>query len=128
LLTCLLRADVQIAVCDECLAIDRDPMRCHSLGEVLPGVCNEDSGAPLFTHYARRAAPKPIKQDKRTALTAKQRAVLGLVAQGETYQTIAQHLGLHVSTLTGHMRRVCHKLNVFNRAEAVEVARARGLL
>lgn len=60
--------------------------------------------------------------------TAKELAVLDLIARGFTYDETAQRLALSTHTVRTHVRHLYAKLDVHNKSEAVYRARARGWL
>lgn len=62
------------------------------------------------------------------ALSAREREVLTLIAQGRSAPEIAEHLFLGVTTVRTHMQHIYDKLGVSERASAVAVAARRGLL
>ena len=62
------------------------------------------------------------------ALTAKERQVLALLAEGETNARIAAQLGVAPSTVKTHVKNLYGKLRARRRTEAVSLARAAGLL
>jgi non-specific serine/threonine protein kinase len=64
----------------------------------------------------------------RSPLTAREVAVLGLVAQGLTSKEIGRQLFLAPSTVNYHLTAVFNKLGVDTRAQAVAVATQRGFL
>lgn len=57
-------------------------------------------------------------------LTRRQRQVLQLVAQGASDKEIAEQLTISLYTVKAHMRAILNKLQVNNRHEAAQVARA----
>jgi putative nucleotidyltransferase with HDIG domain len=59
----------------------------------------------------RRAEPSP--------LSARETAVIRILAQGKVYKVIAQDLGLSTSTVRSHLHRAYEKLGVGDRAQAV---------
>jgi DNA-binding NarL/FixJ family response regulator len=61
-------------------------------------------------------------------LTARERAVLTLVAQGQSNRVIAEQLIITERTVKFHVSAIMGKLNAGNRTEAVAVAREQGLL
>ena len=60
--------------------------------------------------------------------TARQLAILRLVAAGETTKQIAAKLGIHVKTVDHHRHRIREKLSAKSSAEMVSVAKNRGLI
>jgi LuxR family maltose regulon positive regulatory protein len=61
-------------------------------------------------------------------LSEREIEVLVLIAQGLTNREIGEHLYLALDTVKGHNRRIFGKLGVRKRIEAVEKARALGIL
>lgn len=61
-------------------------------------------------------------------LTAREREVFHLVAEGRTTKEVARELGTSVKTAENHRARVMEKLGVHNAAELVRYAARRGLL
>ncbi|HEY7633243.1 MAG TPA: LuxR C-terminal-related transcriptional regulator [Thermoleophilaceae bacterium] len=74
----------------------------------------------------RRA--KLLRRTRRAELSAREREVLGLVAQGRTNAEIASALVLSEHTVHRHVANVLAKLGCSKRAEAVAVALEEGLL
>jgi DNA-binding NarL/FixJ family response regulator len=69
--------------------------------------------------------PQPAAED---ALTEREREVLALVATGATNREIAEQMHLSHHTVKDYTRNVFRKLEVRNRAEAVQRAQRLGLL
>ena len=63
-----------------------------------------------------------------SALTEREREVLVLLAQGKTYQEIANTLFISVKTVDFHRANLMRKLGLTNRAELVRFALEHGLL
>ena len=61
-------------------------------------------------------------------LTAREREVLRLVAQGHSNSQIAKELYLSPKTVSVHVSRIIAKLEVANRIEAAAVAHRLGLI
>jgi DNA-binding NarL/FixJ family response regulator len=57
--------------------------------------------------------------DAGEALTAREREVLDLMAEGLLYKEAADRLGLSVDTIRAHLRNIYKKLRVRNRTEAI---------
>jgi DNA-binding NarL/FixJ family response regulator len=72
----------------------------------------------------RMAEPLPSE----VPLSEREREVLHMVAEGHPNKTIANGLGISVSTVKYHLSSIFIKLNVENRAQAVAVAMQNGLL
>ena len=85
-------------------------------GEVYvpPMVLGIESGGP-------RAQPE-------SALTPRQHEVLRLVCEGLPNREIGQQLDMHEKTVKAHVTAVFKALGVVNREQAIETARASGLV
>jgi DNA-binding NarL/FixJ family response regulator len=70
------------------------------------------------------SSPEPNPADK---LTARQRQVLALVAQGNSYKETAQKLGLSPRTIKYHMTEIMAQLHLEHRAEVLAYAGRFGL-
>ncbi len=55
-------------------------------------------------------------------LTNREQQVLSLVAKGFTDRETAEHLGVRVSTVRGHVENIRKRLSASTRAEAVAIA------
>jgi DNA-binding NarL/FixJ family response regulator len=80
-------------------------------------------GSPMSSNIAR----KVVQSFRRPAadldgvedLTPREREVLQLLACGDLYKEIADHLGVSIPTVNSHVRRIYEKLHVRSRAQAV---------
>lgn len=61
-------------------------------------------------------------------LTPRELEVLRLVAQGQTYDEIADQLVVSINTIRTHIKALYRKLDAGNRTEAIQIARDRQLL
>jgi DNA-binding NarL/FixJ family response regulator len=61
-------------------------------------------------------------------LTKRERAILELIARGDSYAEAAQILSVSVGTVQTHVKSIYTKLSVHSRGEAVYEAQRRGLL
>lgn len=71
----------------------------------------------------------PVVQnpDTNPSLTAREREVLDLMAEGLLYKEAADRLGLSVDTIRAHLRNIYKKLRVRNRTEAIlKIADSKG--
>jgi DNA-binding CsgD family transcriptional regulator len=87
--------------------------------------------APLSAEagtLARRVGIGPATPAGAEILTAREREVLRLVADGQSNGRIAQQLYISPKTASVHVSRIIAKLNVQNRVEAAAVAHRLGLL
>ncbi len=69
-----------------------------------------------------------VRAEGPMGLTAREREVLGLLAQGLTNKTIAKRLGISPKTVSNHIERVYAKLGVTSRAGATMAAMRYGLV
>ena len=96
-------------------------VRAVSDGEAVFGARIADKVLRFFSSAATSAVT-PFPQ-----LTAREREVLSLVAQGCDNATIARRLFLSDKTVRNHVSACLSKLQVASRAEAVAMARDAGL-
>lgn len=89
-------------------------------------------GAPMSSPVARRVialfrevAPPPRAEHD---LTPQELRLLGLFAEGYSYQGGADRLGISINTVRSHVRSIYDKLHVHSRSEAVSKALRRGIL
>jgi len=66
--------------------------------------------------------------DERPVLTAREREILGMTADGYSAPEIAERLTLSPTTVRTHLQHLYDKLGVSDRAAAVAEAMRRGLL
>jgi len=83
------------------------------------------------SHLTPRVAAKVVAAvgaPRRTGLTAREREVLRLVADGRSTKQIARSLSITERTVKFHIASVMNKLGADNRAQAVALATRRSLL
>lgn len=83
-------------------------------------------GDVVFDDVRRRASGAPA--DAYGTLTEREREVLVLLAQGHTYQEVAEKLFISVKTVDFHRANVMRKLGLENRAELTRFALQRNLI
>jgi two-component system response regulator DesR len=89
-------------------------------GDVARAVLAVGSGATVFE-------PEPDVGSVPASLTAREREVLTLMSSGATNREIAERLFLSPHTIKEHTSAIYRKLEVRNRAEAVQRAERLGL-
>lgn len=78
----------------------------------------------VLTYFASaQTAPSPVFPN----LTAREREILGLIAQGHANPSIAQQLSLSPKTVGNHVSNIFSKMQVADRAEAIIRAREAGM-
>jgi DNA-binding NarL/FixJ family response regulator len=82
--------------------------------EIVTGSVREAAGA---------AAPDPYD-----TLTAREKQVLKLVAEGRSSKEAAQVLGISVKTAMSHRERVMEKLDLHSRTELIKFALKKGVI
>lgn len=70
--------------------------------------------------------PEPEKDAPPNPLTAREREVVKLLAEGKTYKQVATAMSLSQSTVRNHLHNVYRKLDVVDRAQAVIASRENG--
>jgi DNA-binding NarL/FixJ family response regulator len=79
-------------------------------------------GSPMSSNIARKVV-QSFRRSERVEggehLTTREWEVLQLLACGDLYKEIAEHLGISVPTVNTHVRRIYEKLHVRSRAQAV---------
>lgn len=94
---------------------------------VLSGPHATSSG-PAPSLSALRAHPRALAAAPRTYLTAREKETLRLAANGMTNQAIARELGVAEETVKTRMQVLRRKLRAADRAHAVAIGFALGLL
>lgn len=102
--------------------------------ELLAAVRNLHAGRGHFGPQAARTLAQQLQHPERTLddpygrLTAREREVFHLIAEGHTTKEIARKLDISVKTGENHRARVLDKVGVRNTAELVRYALRKGLL
>jgi DNA-binding NarL/FixJ family response regulator len=113
-------------------------IRAGARGYLLKGASAEEIARAIRAVHAGesflapRVAAKVLTQvrtpRRSTVLSARERAVLRLVADGRSTKQIADTLGISERTVKFHVRSIMNKLGAETRAQAVAKAGRRGLL
>lgn len=84
--------------------------------------------AQIVESISNNEAPFLSRKTSTEEFSDREFEVLRLLARGATNPQIADDLGITVNTVEFHVRKICSKLGVHTRGEAVVNARQRGLL
>ena len=80
-------------------------------------------GAPFSSHIARKVAQffrsEREIEDENSRLTSREKEVLRLLASGYIYKEVADQLDLTLETVRTYVKRICHKLHVRSKVEAI---------
>ena len=83
----------------------------------------KEGGSPMSTQIARKVIQSFQKQNEQLEdgklLSAKEHAVLSLLAKGHLYKEISGLLNISVNTVKQHIHNIYQKLHVKNRTEAI---------
>lgn len=93
--------------------------------EFISGVRQLARGARYLSATAARRVADSMA---RSALTAREREVLGLVVLGKSNKAIALELEVSLGTVKAHMKALMGKLGACTRTEAANIAVERGLV
>ena len=99
-------------------------LRAGVLGVLAGDRVLHQSAVRALVNRAVHRRPEPVVE----ALSAREREVLRLLADGGTSKEIAVTLGLAPKTVENHRARILDKLGVANSAAAVRIALAQGLI
>ena len=77
----------------------------------------------VIQDYLKRAEEEPYGR-----LTAREREILKLIADGHTSREIADLLYISFKTVLGHRAKIMEKLGIHNRAELIKYAIRKGLV
>jgi DNA-binding NarL/FixJ family response regulator len=113
-------------------------VRAGARGYLLKGTPREELFRAIRVVHAGGSLLEPLVATKLLrqvsqpapagALTARERDVLDLLAQGNPNKTIARALSISERTVKFHVTAIMHKLGAENRTEAVTLAAQRGLI
>lgn len=83
----------------------------------------QEGGSPMTSYIARKVVQSfyqaPSARVHVEGLSPRESEVLELLARGYFYKEITEALGISMSTVNTHVRRVYEKLHVHSRAQAV---------
>ena len=82
----------------------------------------------LIESYVGRQPGTPAVVDPFDTLTAREREVLQLVAEGHTNSQIAKLLNISLKTVKAHRSNLMQKLGLHDRGELIKIAIQRGII
>ena len=86
--------------------------------------------SPSLARYLFRMSGSPVLKETNTAISISPREadLLCALAKGLSYAQCAQAMGISLNTVQSHIRNVYRKLNVSNQTQAINKARASGVI
>ena len=102
-------------------AASRARIVAQLLDEALAGLQDGEPGPGLVLVSSRRSPGEP------DALSAREREVLALVAEGRTNKAIADALYVSPNTVKTHVSSLLHKLQADSRVQLAAIATRQGL-
>ncbi len=90
-----------------------------------PGLADRILGE--FARMGRKLEADSEPIERKTDLTARQREILTLIAQGMTYEEMGKTLSLSERTIRYHVEEIIQRLHLENRSQAIAYAARMGL-
>ncbi len=85
------------------------------------------AGGTLIPPEIAAQLSRAVRQPRRDRLTERERETLTLLADGLSNRAIAERLGITERTVKFHVAEILARLGASNRAQAVAIAKARGI-
>ncbi len=105
-----------------------DPAAARELGDLARATAHARGARPLLDEL-RTVGSAPVRDDRPAApLTAREREILALVAEGRSNGEIGRLLFISTKTVSVHVSHILGKLGAAGRTEAAAIARRDGLL
>ncbi|HEY0395589.1 MAG TPA: response regulator transcription factor [Candidatus Elarobacter sp.] len=104
---------------------------------VLKGTSSDDlvavlravaAGGTLIPPEIAAQLARAVRAPRRDRLTVREREILVLLAEGLSNRTAAERLGIAERTVKFHVAEILARLGAANRAQAVAIAKARGIV
>jgi DNA-binding NarL/FixJ family response regulator len=86
------------------------------------------AGGTLIPPEIAAQLSRAVRQPRRDRLTVREREILALLAEGLANRAIAERLGITERTVKFHVAEILARLGASNRAQAVAIAKARGIV
>lgn len=99
-------------------------LKSSSPEEIFSAIRDVHSGgAPFSSHIARKVAlyfrKEKKVEDENQSLSPREREVLELLASGYIYKEVADKLDITIETIRTYVKRICQKLHVRSKVEAI---------
>ena len=85
-------------------------------------------GGTLIPPEIAAQLARAVGQPRRDRLTAREREILALLAEGLSNRAAGERLGIAERTVKFHVAEILARLGASNRAQAVAIAKARGIV
>lgn len=86
------------------------------------------SGGTLIPPDIAAQLARAVRQPRRDRLTEREREILALLAEGLSNRAAGERLGITERTVKFHVAEILARLGASNRAQAVAIAQARGIV
>jgi two-component system response regulator NreC len=105
-------------------------LKSQAFGDLVQAIKQVSRGQPYFSPGVSAAVVEVFhsKSERRNLLTARERQVLQLIAEGESTKDVASLLGITVKTAESHRTALMKKLNIHEIASLVLYAVRRGIV
>jgi len=86
--------------------------------------------SPSLARFLFRMSGSPKFKNSKTeiSISAREADLLCALAKGQSYAQCAEVMGISLNTVQSHIRNVYRKLNVSNQTQAINKARASGVI
>jgi len=85
-------------------------------------------GGTLIPAEIAAQLARAVRQPRRDRLTGREREILALLAEGLSNRAAGERLGITERTVKFHVAEILARLGASNRAQAVAIAQARGIV
>jgi len=99
-----------------------------SSDELVAIVRTVAAGGTMIPAEIAAQLARAVRQPRRDRLTAREREILALLAEGLSNRAAGERLGISERTVKFHVGEILARLGATNRAQAVAIAKARGIV
>ena len=99
-----------------------------SSDELVAVVRTVAAGGTMIPAEIAAQLARAVRQPRRDRLTAREREILALLAEGLSNRAAGERLGIAERTVKFHVGEILARLGASNRAQAVAIAKARGII